>query len=156
SRSMLTRSGRTKSSLPSTAPCRPIATHSMARTPPSCCRRRAISFAISAAGRAKAPLPERRSTERRRAPRTRPPAGPLPPTRHGDSRRVRPGSLDGPGRGFGRRHQPRLMRDLGTALALVLVIEGVLYALFPDGMKRIAARAMLVPPQALRFAGLFA
>jgi len=48
------------------------------------------------------------------------------------------------------------MRDLGTALALVLVIEGVLYALFPEGMKRIAARSMLVPQQALRFAGLFA
>jgi len=48
------------------------------------------------------------------------------------------------------------MRDLGTALALVLVIEGVLYALFPEGMNRIAARAMLVPPQALRFAGLIA
>jgi len=31
------------------------------------------------------------------------------------------------------------MRDLGTALALVLVIEGVLYALFPDGMKRLVA-----------------
>ena len=48
------------------------------------------------------------------------------------------------------------MRDLGTALALVLVIEGILHALFPDGMKRIAARSVLVPPQALRAAGLFA
>ena len=46
--------------------------------------------------------------------------------------------------------------SLGTALALVLVIEGVLYALFPDRMKRIAARAMLVPPQSLRIAGLVA
>jgi uncharacterized protein len=48
------------------------------------------------------------------------------------------------------------MRDLWTALALVLVIEGILYALFPEGMKRIAARSMTVPPQALRAAGLFA
>jgi uncharacterized protein YjeT (DUF2065 family) len=48
------------------------------------------------------------------------------------------------------------MRDLWTALALVLVIEGVLYALFPEGMKRVAARAMAVPPQALRAAGLLA
>ncbi|HEY4821856.1 MAG TPA: DUF2065 domain-containing protein [Xanthobacteraceae bacterium] len=48
------------------------------------------------------------------------------------------------------------MRDLGTALALVLVIEGILYALFPEGMKRIAARSTLVPPQALRAAGLLA
>ena len=48
------------------------------------------------------------------------------------------------------------MRDLWTALALVLVVEGVLYALFPEGMKRIAARALVVPPQALRAAGLLA
>jgi uncharacterized protein len=48
------------------------------------------------------------------------------------------------------------MRDLWTALALVLVIEGILYALFPEGMKRVAARAMTVPPQALRGAGLVA
>ena len=48
------------------------------------------------------------------------------------------------------------MRDLVTGLALVLVIEGILYALFPDGMKRVAARAMVVPPQVLRAAGLLA
>ncbi len=46
------------------------------------------------------------------------------------------------------------MRDLGTALALVLVIEGVLYALFPEGMKRVAARTVTVPPQLLRATGL--
>ena len=48
------------------------------------------------------------------------------------------------------------MRDLGTAIALVLVIEGVLYALFPDAMKRMAAYAVGVAPQALRAAGLLA
>jgi len=48
------------------------------------------------------------------------------------------------------------MRDLGTGLALVLVIEGILYALFPEGMKRVAARSTLVPPQILRAAGLLA
>jgi uncharacterized protein len=48
------------------------------------------------------------------------------------------------------------MRDLWTALALVLVIEGVLYALFPEGMKRAAARTVAVPSQALRLAGLAA
>jgi uncharacterized protein YjeT (DUF2065 family) len=48
------------------------------------------------------------------------------------------------------------MRDLSTSLALVLVIEGVLYALFPEGMKRAAARAMAIPSQALRLAGLAA
>lgn len=48
------------------------------------------------------------------------------------------------------------MRDLGTGIALVLVIEGILYALFPDAMKRLAARTVSVPPQALRAAGLAA
>jgi len=48
------------------------------------------------------------------------------------------------------------MRDLCTGLALVLVIEGILYALFPEGMKRVAARAMEVPPQILRAVGLLA
>jgi len=49
-----------------------------------------------------------------------------------------------------------LLTALGTALGLVLVIEGVLYALFPEVMKRAAARALLVPPQRLRLAGLAA
>jgi uncharacterized protein YjeT (DUF2065 family) len=48
------------------------------------------------------------------------------------------------------------MKDLGVALGLVLVFEGVLYALFPEAMKRAAARALSVPPQALRLAGLAA
>jgi len=48
------------------------------------------------------------------------------------------------------------MRELWTGLALVLVIEGCLYALFPEAMKRAAARAVAVPPQALRMAGLAA
>jgi uncharacterized protein YjeT (DUF2065 family) len=48
------------------------------------------------------------------------------------------------------------MRDLSTGLALVLVIEGILYALFPEGMKRAAARAMSVQPQVLRATGLMA
>jgi uncharacterized protein YjeT (DUF2065 family) len=48
------------------------------------------------------------------------------------------------------------VRDFATAIGLVLVIEGVLYALFPQGMKRAAARAAMVPPQALRLAGLIA
>jgi uncharacterized protein YjeT (DUF2065 family) len=46
------------------------------------------------------------------------------------------------------------MRDLWTGLALVLVIEGILYALFPQGMKRMAARMILLPPQTLRLTGL--
>jgi len=50
----------------------------------------------------------------------------------------------------------RVMRDLLTGLALVLVIEGILYALFPDGMKRLGQRTMRVPAQLLRASGLLA
>lgn len=38
----------------------------------------------------------------------------------------------------------------------MLVIEGILYALFPDAMRRMAARTVGVAPQALRAAGLIA
>jgi uncharacterized protein YjeT (DUF2065 family) len=34
------------------------------------------------------------------------------------------------------------MRDFATAIALILVIEGILYALIPDAMKRLAVRTM--------------
>ena len=46
------------------------------------------------------------------------------------------------------------MGDLGTGLALVLVIEGVLWALFPDRMKQAAAQAIMVDSGRLRLAGL--
>jgi uncharacterized protein YjeT (DUF2065 family) len=48
------------------------------------------------------------------------------------------------------------MRDLGTAVALVLVIEGILYALLPETMKRMAARLQRIPVQTLRTTGLIA
>jgi uncharacterized protein len=48
------------------------------------------------------------------------------------------------------------MKDLSTALALVLVIEGILYALFPDGMKRLVIQLLAVPAPVLRAAGLAA
>lgn len=48
------------------------------------------------------------------------------------------------------------MKDFTTALALVFVIEGVLYSLFPDGMKRLLAQAMVLPDSALRVTGLAA
>jgi uncharacterized protein YjeT (DUF2065 family) len=48
------------------------------------------------------------------------------------------------------------MQDLGTALALVLVIEGILYSLFPDGMKRMVAQMVVLPGSALRITGLLA
>jgi uncharacterized protein YjeT (DUF2065 family) len=34
------------------------------------------------------------------------------------------------------------MKDLLTALALVLVIEGILYAAFPEGMRRVDVRPL--------------
>ena len=46
------------------------------------------------------------------------------------------------------------MRDLWTSLALVLVIEGVLHALFPQGMKRVTVVVLQTPPQVLRASGL--
>jgi uncharacterized protein YjeT (DUF2065 family) len=47
-----------------------------------------------------------------------------------------------------------MAEDLATALALILVIEGALYALFPDAMKRMLARVLTVPAGSLRVAGL--
>jgi hypothetical protein len=46
------------------------------------------------------------------------------------------------------------MRDFLTALALILVIEGIVYALFPELMRRLAARTTRTPAQALRIGGL--
>ena len=48
------------------------------------------------------------------------------------------------------------MADLATALALVLVIEGMLYALFPDAMQRMMRVALEAPPTVLRNGGLAA
>lgn len=46
------------------------------------------------------------------------------------------------------------MRDLATALALVLVIEGILLALFPEAIKRLWAQMMTLPEAPVRIAGL--
>jgi uncharacterized protein YjeT (DUF2065 family) len=48
------------------------------------------------------------------------------------------------------------MTDLLTALALVLVLEGVLWAVVPDGMKRAAVAALGMENQKLRAGGLIA
>lgn len=48
------------------------------------------------------------------------------------------------------------MSELITALGLVLVIEGALYALFPDGMKRLMALVLNQPAGSLRTAGVVA
>lgn len=48
------------------------------------------------------------------------------------------------------------MTDLFTALALVLVLEGVLWVVSPDGMKRAAVLALGMTNQQLRAGGLVA
>jgi uncharacterized protein YjeT (DUF2065 family) len=48
------------------------------------------------------------------------------------------------------------LSDLFTAMALVLVIEGVLYALFPEAMQRMMVQAIQAPPSVLRNGGLVA
>jgi len=42
------------------------------------------------------------------------------------------------------------MSDFLTACALVLVIEGMIWALFPDRMKSMALRLAELPPMTLR------
>ena len=46
--------------------------------------------------------------------------------------------------------------ELITAIALILVIEGGLYALFPEGMRKMAMQVEKVSPPSLRSAGLLA
>lgn len=46
------------------------------------------------------------------------------------------------------------MSDFLSAIGLVLVIEGVLYALFPDGMKRMMLLMRDQPEALMRRAGL--
>lgn len=46
------------------------------------------------------------------------------------------------------------MRDFVTALGLVLVIEGAIYALMPGTMKRMMEQAQRIPDRVLRLAGL--
>jgi uncharacterized protein YjeT (DUF2065 family) len=48
------------------------------------------------------------------------------------------------------------MNDFLTALALVFVIEGALYALFPERMRDMLTAALETPDALLRRAGLFA
>lgn len=46
------------------------------------------------------------------------------------------------------------MQDLVVALGLALAIEGMLYALFPDGMRRALAAVLEQPTPTVRTAGL--
>ena len=46
------------------------------------------------------------------------------------------------------------MEDLLAALGLAMVIEGVVYALFPDGMRRMVVQVLAQPTSAVRLAGV--
>lgn len=48
------------------------------------------------------------------------------------------------------------MAELLTAVAMVLVIEGVLYALLPEKMQGMMRQMIDMPPSQLRAAGLVA
>jgi len=48
------------------------------------------------------------------------------------------------------------MQDLWVALGLVLVIEGALYALFPEKMLKALDQIREVPPPVLRVTGVVA
>jgi uncharacterized protein YjeT (DUF2065 family) len=48
------------------------------------------------------------------------------------------------------------MIDLATAVALVLVLEGLLWAVSPGAMKRAAAKALALADEQLRVGGLVA
>ena len=48
------------------------------------------------------------------------------------------------------------MDDLLVALALALAIEGAVYALFPDGMRRAMAVMLSQPAERVRLMGLLA
>ncbi len=46
------------------------------------------------------------------------------------------------------------MDDLWAALGLVLVLEGVLYALFPHGMVNMLRQLARMPESSIRFIGI--
>ena len=48
------------------------------------------------------------------------------------------------------------MNELFSALALAIALEGIIYALFPDRMKRVMSIAIEQPTANLRFVGLLA
>ena len=48
------------------------------------------------------------------------------------------------------------MNELFSAVALAIALEGIVYALFPDRMKRVMSAAIEQPTANLRFVGLLA
>ena len=43
-----------------------------------------------------------------------------------------------------------------TAFALVFIIEGLVYALFPDGVRKMMARALMMEASKIRLMGMVA
>lgn len=48
------------------------------------------------------------------------------------------------------------MEELGVAFALVLIIEGLCYALFPEAMRKTMAEILKLPADKLRTVGVSA
>jgi len=48
------------------------------------------------------------------------------------------------------------MSDFFVAIGLAIAIEGILYALFPDGMKRMMMQVLATPASSIRTAGITA
>ncbi len=48
------------------------------------------------------------------------------------------------------------MKDFGTALALAVALEGMLYSLLPAVMQRMNAQVAALAPRSVRLAGLAA
>ncbi|WP_417819327.1 DUF2065 domain-containing protein [Terasakiella sp.] len=48
------------------------------------------------------------------------------------------------------------MSDFFTAVGLAIALEGILYAVFPDGMKRMMMQILTLPSQNIRSAGITA
>ncbi|MCK4946523.1 MAG: DUF2065 domain-containing protein [Alphaproteobacteria bacterium] len=46
------------------------------------------------------------------------------------------------------------MTDFLTAIGLMFVMEGVSYALFPEGIRKMMERVIMMPQGHVRFAGL--
>ncbi|MEH6404918.1 MAG: DUF2065 domain-containing protein [Sneathiella sp.] len=52
--------------------------------------------------------------------------------------------------------EKKLFENIILAVALVLFVEGAIYALFPDGMKRMMISVIEMPAANLRIGGLIA
>ena len=60
-----------------------------------------------------------------------------------------------PQRRFNRlQHNKTLMLDLIAALGLALAVEGILFAAFPDGMRRAMYEAAHSPSDQMRIVGI--